>query len=103
MGTEAEFFKKLREGSRKKQQIVFEYFVYYNRVMTRRHEKVGYADLFAGPGLYTNSQGLSHKSIPVLVSEEAIRDKVLRQKVHLWFNDGDPENYLQLKAAIQSL
>ena len=82
---------------------MFAYFVYYNRVMTRRHEKVGYADLFAGPGLYTNSQGLSHKSIPVLVSEEAIRDKVLRQKVHLWFNDGDPKNYLQLKAAIQSL
>ena len=51
LGTEAEFFRKLREGSRTKQKIVADYFGYYNRVMARRNDKVGYADLFAGPGL----------------------------------------------------
>jgi three-Cys-motif partner protein len=103
LGTEAEFFKKLREGSRTKQKIVSEYFVYYNRVMARRNEKVGYADLFAGPGLYANSEGLAHRSIPVLVCEAAIREKVIREKVHLWFNEGDPENYRQLRTAIESI
>ena len=93
LGTETEFFKKLREGSRTKQKIVSEYFVYYNRVMARRSDKVGFADLFAGPGLYTISQGPSQNSIPVLVCEAAIREEVIRQKVHLWFNDRNYRDY----------
>jgi three-Cys-motif partner protein len=103
LGTEAEFFKNLREGSRIKQKIVSEYFVYYNRVMTRANNKVGYADLFAGPGLYVDSEGRSHKSLPILVCEAAIREESIRQKVHLWFNDGDLNNYRELKLAIESL
>jgi three-Cys-motif partner protein len=94
LGVEAEFFQKLREGSRIKQKIVTEYFVAYNRVMARgKRDKVGYADLFAGPGLYTNSDGVTQKSIPILVCETAVRDELFRQKVHLWFNDGDRDNY----------
>lgn len=84
LGVQAEFFKKLREGSRIKQKIVTEYFVAYNRVMARgRCDNVGYADLFAGPGLYTNSDGTTQESIPILVCETAIRDELFRQKVHL--------------------
>ena len=80
-----------------------EYFVYYNRVMAPRNDKVGYADLFAGPGLYVNSQGASEKSVPVLVCEAAISKEAIRQKVHLWFNEGDPVNYRQLKSAIDGI
>jgi three-Cys-motif partner protein len=102
-GVEAEFFKKLREGSRIKQKIVTEYFVAYNRVMTPgQREKVGYADLFAGPGLYADDDATTQKSIPVLVCEQAIQNRVFRNKVHLWFNDGDRRNYQRLKAAIES-
>jgi three-Cys-motif partner protein len=103
LGVEAEFFKKLREGSRIKQKIITDYFVSYNRVMARRRDKVGYADLFAGPGLYKDSEGVTQKSIPILVCEEVVRDELFRQKVHLWFNDGDPGNYEQLKVAVQSI
>lgn len=104
LGVEAEFFKKLREGSRIKQRIVTEYFVAYNRVMAPGpRDKVGYADLFAGPGLYTNEDGATLKSIPVLVCEAAIHNELFRQKVHLWFNDGDPKNYRQLKLVIESV
>lgn len=104
LGVEAEFFKKLREGSRIKQKIVTDYFVAYNRVMTRGPgAKVGYADLFAGPGLYTNPEGTTQKSIPVLVCEATIREDLFRQKVHLWFNEGNSENYEQLKAAIHAV
>ena len=104
LGVEAEFFKKLREGSRIKQKIVTEYFVAYNRVMAPGpRAKVGYADLFAGPGLYRNSEGATQKSIPILVCESAIQERLFREKVHLWFNDGDPKNYEQLKSAIRGL
>ena len=101
LGVEAEFFEKLREGSRVKQKIVTQYFVAYNRVMSRgRGEKVGYADLFAGPGVYTDIDGVTHKSIPVLVCEEVVREELFRRKVHLWFNDGDLKNYERLKTTI---
>jgi three-Cys-motif partner protein len=103
LGTEAEFFRKLREGSRTKQKIVADYFVYYNRVMARRNDKVGYADLFAGPGLYIDDHGTTHKSIPLLVCEAAIREETIRQKVHLWFNDGDQANYQLLRTAIETV
>ena len=104
LGVEAEFFKKLREGSRIKQKIVTEYFVAYNRVMAPGpRAKVGYADLFAGPGLYRNSEGATQKSIPILVCESAIQERLFREKVHLWFNDGDPKNYEQLKDAIRAV
>jgi three-Cys-motif partner protein len=104
LGVEAEFFKELRGGSQVKQKIVTEYFVAYNRVMAPApRAKVGYADLFAGPGLYRNVEGVTAKSIPVLVCEAAIHDELFRQKVHLWFNDGDPDNYHQLKTAIDSV
>ena len=104
LGVEAEFFKKLREGSRVKQRIVTEYFVAYNRVMARDPRmKIGYADLFAGPGIYRSSDGISHKSIPVVVCETVIREELFRKKVHLWFNDGDPGNYAQLKGTIDAI
>jgi three-Cys-motif partner protein len=104
LGVEAEFFKKLREGSRIKQKIVTEYFVAYNRVMAPGpRAKVGYADLFAGPGLYRDSEGVTQKSIPILLCETAIQEELFRQKVRLWFNDGDASNYHQLKAAIESV
>jgi hypothetical protein len=43
------------------------------------------------------------KSIPILVTEAAVREDMFRDKVHLWFNDGDPENYDQLAQSAQSL
>jgi three-Cys-motif partner protein len=104
LGVEAEFFKKLREGSRIKQKIVTDYFVAYNRVMAPgQREKVGFADLFAGPGLYANSEGVTQKSIPILVCETAVSVELFRQKVHLWFNDGDRGNYEELTTAINAV
>ena len=90
LGVEEAFFTKLREGSRVKQKIVSGYFIAYNNVMARgNREKVGYADLFAGPGVYTDSSGDAHKSIPVLVCEATVREERFRRRVHLWFNEGD--------------
>ena len=103
LGVHAEFFKRLREGFRVKQRIVAEYFVAYNNVMTRTVPKVGYADLFAGPGQYTTEDGVTQKSIPILVCEAALRDELFRKKIHLWFNEGDPANFKELKRAVDSV
>lgn len=102
LGTQTDFFRKLREGSRVKQKIVLDYFVYYNRVMARHSEKVGYADLFAGPGSYVDPIVI-HKSTPILVTETTISDPLFRDKVHLWFNEGESENHRLLKETIESI
>jgi len=73
LGVKSDFFQKPREGSRIKQKIVTDYFVAYNRVMAPGPKaKVGYADLFAGPGFYMDEKGVKHKSIPILVCEAVI-------------------------------
>lgn len=101
LGVEQEFFHELREGSRVKQEIVTNYFIAYNNVMARPpRPKVGYADLFAGPGRYRGGSGEFRKSIPLLVTEATIREERFRQTVHLWFNEGDPANYEALKTAM---
>ena len=103
LGVDQEFFKELREGSRTKQKIVFDYFIAYNRVMANRCDKVGYADLFAGPGNYgnyTKPDGSVQKSIPVMVTEAAVGNELFAQKVHLWFNEGDEGNFEKLTKAI---
>jgi len=104
LGVEEAFFNKLREGSRIKQKIVTGYFVAYNNVMARgRREKVGYADLFAGPGVYTDANGDTHKSIPVLVCEATVFKELFRKRIHLWFNEGDHRHYERLKGAIAAI
>ena len=103
LGVESDFFQKPREGSRIKQKIVTDYFIAYNRVLAPGNNKVGYADLFAGPGFYTDGKGAKHKSIPILVCEAIIANELFREKVHLWFNEGDPNYYDQLRTAIDSV
>jgi three-Cys-motif partner protein len=103
LGVEADFFEKLRAGSLVKQKIVVDYFIAYNRVLAPKREKVGYADLFAGPGAYTSRSGKKDDSIPVLICQQVVRDDLFRRKVHLWFNEGDAANYLELNAAVNSV
>jgi three-Cys-motif partner protein len=100
LGVEENFFSSPRESSRRKLQIISDYFVAYNRVMVRGSQlKVGYADLFSGPGLFDNGE----KSVPVIIAERTIADEHFRQKVHLWFNDGDPSLANRLERAIRAV
>ena len=102
-GVREDFFRQLREGSRTKQRIVSDYFVAYNRKLARSREKVGYADLFAGPGSYETVGGSVHKSIPLTLCETVVANELFRNRVHLWFNDADPRSFERLKAGIQSV
>jgi three-Cys-motif partner protein len=98
LGVEKGFFDHPREGSRVKQEIIAKYFNAYMNKMARGRI-VGYADLFAGPGLYRTGE----KSIPILACERAIEDERLRNCVRLWFNEADPGLFQDLKRNIASV
>ena len=100
-GVRDDFFRSLRTGSQVKQRIVVDYFVAYNRVMaSRSQEKVGFADLFAGRGSYQDADGSSQPSTPLLICQKVIENQIFREKVHLWFNEANPENFELLKNSI---
>lgn len=84
-GVEERFFDEPTDASRLKQRIVTDYFVSFTNVLARNRD-VGYADLFAGPGMYKNGE----KSIPVLITERVVADARLLRHVRLWFNEADP-------------
>ena len=98
LGVEERFFDYPRESSRIKRKVVVDYFLSWTSVLAR-NRTVGYADLFAGPGQYTNGE----KSIPVLIAERVIQDERLRASVRLWFNEGDPEYASELTENILAL
>ena len=98
LGVEKDFFKCPREGSRVKQEIITKYFTAYMNKMARART-VGYADLFAGPGLYQNGE----KSTPILMCERVIADQRLRSCVRLWFNEADPDLVKDLRRNIESV
>jgi three-Cys-motif partner protein len=98
LGVEKGFFDHPREGSRVKQEIIAKYFSAYMNKMAR-DRAVGYADLFAGPGLYRNGE----KSTPILTCERVIADERLRNCVRLWFNEADPDLFQDLKSNIAAV
>jgi three-Cys-motif partner protein len=100
MGTE-DFFSRRTTQSRLKAEIVSAYFRGWANVMvseakrTARH-KLGYVDLFSGPGTYEDGS----KTTPLLIVEQAIRDPDLSAMLSMRFNDADPANAAALKNAI---
>lgn len=104
-----QFYDKPSESSKVKTRIVKKYFKAWTDIIgpraIRRNSKIGYVDLFAGPGIYDDGS----KSTPVLVLEKAINNEKIRDKLISVFNDGNPEyaqsleNTFGLIAGIESL
>jgi three-Cys-motif partner protein len=69
------------------------------RVMARNGKVAGHIDLFAGPGIYGNGE----ESIPLIISKQVVSDERLRTSVKLWFNEGDPANYKELRTNIGAI
>jgi three-Cys-motif partner protein len=97
------FFNESTEQSKVKTEIVAKYFVAWAKVVIastkQRDGKIGYVDLFAGPGRYQDGT----KSTPLLILEEAIKEPNLRKMIVTAFSDADPENVQSLKNAINTL
>ena len=99
------FFQEQREQSLIKARIVSKYFsawanvILYAKKYPRYNQKMAYIDLFAGPGQY----GDQSKSTPLLVLETILGNPALANCVVTLFNDKDPQNVENLKAAVSQL
>lgn len=92
------FFNESMERSQVKTRIVEKYFWSWATIMKSRAPKIGYIDLFAGPGRYEDGT----ESTPLLVLKKASENDDIRNKLVSVFNDMDPEHVQHLQDAIDS-
>ncbi len=106
MATE-DFFEETRGQSKVKSEIVENYFFAWARIISGSLDRdprseggrIGYVDLFAGPGRYASGA----MSTPLRVLETAIDDPIFSQRLVTIFNDKDEDHVQELQAAIQTL
>jgi three-Cys-motif partner protein len=98
-----EFFEEQRVQSSVKSEIVRKYFWAWAKVIiptAKKYKgKIGYIDLFAGPGTYQDGT----KSTPILILERAIQEPDMRDMLVAQFNDANPEHAASLQKTINSL
>lgn len=104
MKSTEEFFETPLEQSKVKATIVSKYFDAWANVITamvkrRGRKKVGYIDLFCGPGEYDDGS----QSTPVKVLEKALKNADLKVMLHAFFNDKEEEYVESLKTVIGSM
>lgn len=103
----AKFFEVSKEQSLVKAEIVEKYFYAWagiiigaqNRFRPGRDNRIGYVDLFAGPGRYKDGA----ISTPLRVLQKAIDNPQYSERLVTIFNDKDEENSRSLEEAINSL
>jgi three-Cys-motif partner protein len=98
------FFEQPTEQSQVKAAIVAEYFETWAKIIASTTKKsggqrVGYIDLFAGPGRYEDGT----TSTPLLILERAIQSPVLRDMLVSVLNDSAQNHSASLAAAITAL
>lgn len=101
-----DFFDETREQSVIKATIIEKYFDAWAGIMVgtqdrngRGDKKIGYIDLFAGPGRYKNGD----VSTPLRVLSKALQKPVYAERLVTIFNDKAPENVSTLKSEIEAL
>lgn len=97
------FFDETTEQSLVKTTIVSKYFWAWARVIIpsarKSSNKITYIDLFSGPGRYKDGT----KSTPLLILEQAIVNKDMKEMLITIFNDKDENNTKSLEKAISEL
>jgi len=101
------FFEESTEQSQVKAEIVEKYFDAWAGIITaaqsrarpREDQRIGYVDLFAGPGRYRDGAA----STPLRVLEKAIGKAEYRRRLVTIFNDKDEEHVRSLEQEIRGL
>lgn len=95
------FFDEREDQSEVKARIVSKYFAVWARIIgpQARAGRIGYIDLFAGPGRYKDGS----VSTPLMVLELAIGDPSLRDRLVTIFNDEDPDHTKSLASEVVKL
>ncbi len=101
LGPVDDFFVESTGQSRTKTNICTDYFLAWERIITPRSRtgRVGYVDVYVGPGRYMDGT----KSSPLLILERAIADPRLGKALVTVFNDAKPEHTESLQKAIKDL
>lgn len=96
-----QFFDEREDQSEVKARIVSKYFGVWAKIIApkARTQRIGYIDLFAGPGRYKDGSA----STPLMVLEQAIADAELRDRLVTFFNDEEPQHTKNLAAEIDAL
>jgi three-Cys-motif partner protein len=95
------FFDEREDQSEVKARIVSKYFGIWAKIIApkARTKRIGYIDLFAGPGRYKDGSA----STPLMVLQQAIADPQLRDSLVTFFNDEQPEHTNSLANEIKAL
>ena len=96
-----QFFDEREDQSEVKARIVSKYFGVWAKIIApkARAKRIGYIDLFAGPGRYKDGSA----STPLMVLQQAIADPELRTSLVTYFNDEQPEHTKSLANEINAL
>ncbi|MDH6060660.1 three-Cys-motif partner protein TcmP [Chrysosporum bergii ANA360D] len=101
--TSDSFFDEQKEQSLIKARIVEKYFLAWAKVIMPRVKekgnKIGYVDLFAGPGRYKDGS----KSTPIKVLETSISHPDMLNMLETVFNDANSEHTNFLQDAINTI
>jgi three-Cys-motif partner protein len=101
----SEFFEEQLPGSKIKSQIVASYFKQWAKIIGGIATpnfivtKIGYIDLFCGPGKYEDGSD----STPLMILKEAVQDSRLRSILVTEFNDQDQNNIDKLQSEIDKI
>lgn len=97
------FFKEAKEQSQVKTAIVTKYFDAWWRIVLPRvaksHGRIGYLDLFAGPGRFLDGT----ISTPLLILQNAIAEPKLAASLVTMFNDASDECSSNLRKEVDAL
>ncbi|WP_034388455.1 three-Cys-motif partner protein TcmP [Deinococcus sp. YIM 77859] len=100
MPTPDNFFNdSQRLASKIKTDIVVKYFKPWLDIMAKRGPKVGYVDLFSGPGKFISEEG-EFPSTPLKILDLVQQNPGLTSTLHLHFNDANPAHAASLREAM---
>jgi three-Cys-motif partner protein len=84
--SDIDFFQSQTPSSRIKANIVANYFPKYCKILLKNPQtEIRYLDLFSGPGIYNDGS----LSTPILIGDICNKDLILKEVVHLMFNDNE--------------
>lgn len=93
-----------RLPSKIKTDIVVKYFKSWLDIMTRQKfvTRVGYVDLFSGPGQFRDEDNRASPSTPLRILDLVEQHPALTSQLHLSFNDADPDYAQNLRRAMSA-
>jgi len=93
------FFDEPLEQSKVKGQIVADYFPVWAKIILSNDESIGFVDLYAGPGKYTDGTD----STPLLILRKAVQMPEFAKSLRCIFNDKNEEKVKSLCKNINEL